>query len=373
MFSPKVCWSVFYFLLIFLSSNPAFAFLCPHCQQDSLNCQNGNIVCSGCNSQLFPEQLLPSDGQRPLLRDSSIPDATSLDATNQLMCHNFDLTIPGVVPFYILSPQQVAHLVAYVRSLFQDVSTSPHFLFTSITMAQVLVLSTPALENLSTVGQIQAIWWLAVYWLLYQNRGTQAVAHMYLDTAPDELNLSSALQNINGLQGTVQNQLNLQNLTSLFESNNTLLVSNALAALSNLASTNSHLAYQANYPGGIIVVMHTNGLYYILTPYNRYYLVNNARTAARILARIAQTQHPLGRAGATALQLGMLATLGTILGVITGAPLVPLALIGGVSPADVIGAYSLWITIVSAGFTAERIGTVFAPAITDDLSELDND
>ncbi|MGI9273967.1 MAG: hypothetical protein ACR2PT_03795 [Endozoicomonas sp.] len=377
MLSPHAHRSAFGFMLILLVSSAAFAGFCPNCDKlnsdtGALHCNDGNIVCSKCGESVFPEQILPPH-QRIMLSSSSFSSGYSIDATNQLMCHGFNITIPGVTPHYILTPDQISHLVTYIRYKYSEISISPHFLFTAVAVAFMQVLNTPELASLTGVSQVEAIWWLAAYWLTYQNSQYQTRAVNLLHQAPSELNLNSACQNVSSLQHTVQNQLIQPSLVSLFGSNNTLLISHALTALNNLATTNSHMIFQVTYPGGLIIVMHLNGVYYILTPYNRYYTSTDVSTVARILARIAQTQHLLRRAATTAMQVGILTSMGTVVGVVTGAPLALIGLAAGITPTAVTSIYAIWISLASTAFTYGGRDGLYAPTIKDDLDENSRD
>ena len=369
MLSPKVYWPLFYYLLLFFVSGSAFAVVCPNCKTDTLCCRNLNIVCSECNGRFYAEQFLPS-GRRSLLEGGSVPTYEGgITVFGPLVSNHFNLSVLGVAPLQILSDEQVSHLVAYVQLLHPGVNTSPQFVFTALAAAHMTLLT--EFFELPDVERYLVIWWLAGYWLLYQDRSTRSQAQLFLNDAPEALNISQAQQQINHLHRIMQNYQGIPELESLFFSGITLQASHALSVINHLASEASAppLAFQVQDSGGVIFVAYIRGFYCIFTPFKCFYMVKRAETVAQVLARIANAYHITQSTAMTALQVGVLAFFGGTLGAIFGAPFAIASGLAGVDPQMVMTVYGAMITTVAIAFAAHQPHMFLSRGVLDDISE----
>lgn len=326
---------------------------CPNCG-NALCCRNpGQVHCAHCNRDIFPDSLFNQYLRASVPLDEEqlvIQDVSSLDADNQQVLQAGQLL--QFNPTQIISNQNLGHLLSYLSQNygFGWRRYQANHVFSSISLAQLLILRVPGLSQLGEVEQQLALWWLTGYWLLYMTPDTRAAARAFFFQAPADLHLNAAQQKIQLLQTWTANMAQLPDVISLFETQNQfgedeLTFSAAQPYLNNLGD-NSLILTQASSGRGILVIIQQAGTYYIITPFNQLFSATSIARALEILSQIATAQTIQDKFLKTAEGVLKIFCLVAVLGGGSMLPVVVGFVLQGFSPAEVTIWYSACIVLV---------------------------
>ena len=359
-------------VVFLLLPNIVFSINCPNCNDPLCCLQPRQVYCNYCGQNLFPNDLFDHYRRGRAISEQELvigQVGTHLELANQLMLYSVDLS--PLSPIRIISNQNLDHLLSYLRLHYPWLVRNPNIIFSSIVLAQLLILNVPALSRLESAEQQVALWWLIGYWLLYASYGSPAYAENFLSQAPESLQLDVAQNQIQSLQGTIDRIPELPDIISLFHARdqpgNQYTLSAALSQLNSMGS-DPYLA-QVTYRWGIIAILRLAGVYYIITPYNVLFSTASVTTALEILSQIATSQFLPGRILTAAAVTTVVSGLGVGIGAVIGLPILGLSLLGGATPGQALTIYGVWImmTIAAANIRYNTLGA--RPAIRDDLAE----
>lgn len=355
----------FWLVIFFCLPNIAVSINCPICN-NTLRCPGpGQVYCDHCHQDIFPDDLFSQYLESGATVDEGLlisQDGSRLNRANEHIILEGELC--WFNPTQIISNQGLCHLLSYLKQRYRFGLNLRYAVFSSIALAQLLMLNVPELASLGEVEQQLALWWLTGYWLLYWSFVTRASAQEFLASAPDALHLNAAQHQIQSLQELTRNRLLLSDIMSLFWVRGHYVFSAAQSHLDRLGEGTPYLARMTLWDGMLIVIQRA-GTYYIISPFNQLFTATSMDRALQIISQIAIAQFIskgfLLAVGETLLISG----IGLGIGIVSGFPLFGVSCLAGSSLFTSL--YAAWIAI-SIGVFNYRHNTCGAiPEIKNDL------
>ena len=344
----------FFIVVVLLVPSIAFSINCPVCMNQLTCGPLRQPYCNYCEHDIFPSNLLGPrriislhEGGQLFYETTPVVvghDGDNLDATSQTVLNSASLH--SFHPEIIISNQNLNHLLSYLNCHYRGLRKTPRIVFSSIALAQLLMLDVPVLSQLEPAEHQIALWWLTGYWLLYMSPDTRIQAQVFLAEAPSELQLNIAQAQVISMQVYAMDMPPLPELISLFhvqnQPDNQYAFSAAMEYLTNLGENIPYLA-QVNYPEGIIAVIHRAGVYHIITPYNRLISTTSIKAALQALRQIVTAKWLPSRIINAIKQTVFWSVVGAVVGGITGLYIAGAGLLNGAEAEHVLSAYFAWL------------------------------